>query len=624
MCIDDLKGYDVVQIHGGTAYSHNNPFDNVNYYRVSDFYKGENRFPIDITAPCATVGGGNPNDLIYDPNRGCTSSASTNFRLENTCTVAAGGNANAWSSANTCNGTYYFDTQLSNGLWSTNDMERIVNLAFQIPDWDQTQVLQNKDMYVVALMYNYGGETMPLYFYNSSPKVISYRFIRGSSDAEFWDPTNGFAGAVRGIVAMNVPFVTNVQSNIPNSNETTPTEIKFNVVLFKYTYGAYPGQKDYYKFMTYCPLTVTNQASYAGITSNTRVMNLLCFKNSGELAGGSFKSDLRSYSYGSKGNFQNHVKNTYGNQIHCRVNFQFDVTDPTYQALGDDEVLPNAVLDKDGYAVLFKEDFASAGVDPAGNIDFSKMNSKSFTNTVLQIWYRRLLNAVRLGIDEDYWNPPPEFLHANGTLTNQNFTAVSALYKKIIGTVVIQGFKLKVSAQDYVTNDEQDAALQDFLVNYTPNLQGYTLLGQHPLTNNDTTGGAWIPTNYTPVCVIFANRIAKTFSQDTSHYNGLVVATGLHEIAHGWYTFGSTNQELESRDDSSAATAAHNYYCFDSDEFAAGHCLMMYPQNKDGTPNTDITYYRTWKKDVIDRMQFSEGVAERMSNVFMPTFKKTP
>jgi hypothetical protein len=195
----------------------------------------------------------------------------------------------------------------------------------------------------------------------------------------------------------------------------------------------------------------------------------------------------------------------------------------------------------------------------------------------------------------------------------------------VIGVLVINGFKIR-NRDDVSVVMSDDAALQTFfnevkipmtkkhVYDFLPYGQTPFKIPLPPITTplNEISG------NYTPISIVFSELFTKLFTNNSfsgvdALVKGNVIATGLHEIAHAWYMYGTINYEIAATDN----VGSHNAYVYDKNPVIAKNCLMRYlPAGS--TPLQQATF----RKNRLGVMLFSSGVVDKMRNVHSATYHK--
>ncbi len=610
-CIDNrMKKTDIIQFHTDQTLDPDDPhsptFSSSDYYYYQDYISGNVFNKVDPNTVClsseSTVAS-DPNALIRDPNVDCPSQF--DFRLqEGSCTLVPGGDETQWAAGNGC-GTYYYDTYGPN----SQESSRSIHISFQIKDI--TKGFDNG--YAIGIFSDYENATSSIdykAYINSNftipSNLLSVKLITGPSDALVWQ--NNSDGSVKGIVDVSVPFSTVAGSSLPANDVQS---IDLDVVLMRMSVSG--GNEYLIPEGTHCTITCSNSYSNNDDDYQMRDLNVICFKNAGEEGGiqtTPFSSDIRTYQYKNKA-FQKYVETSFGDQVHCR----------TENSLTTAFTLPENVVDADGDAVLLFNDFEKTG----NIIEFSTYTSQAFIDGPLNSWYVRLLNAVRIGLDEEEWDPELEDLKKDEE--GNEGVGVSAEYDNRIATLVVKGFKIY---DDNLTLNSNNSHFQDFLIGKDPgatteisvydNLQiSHTAISI--TTPNVSITDEEIAENYTPVCVAFSGKMLDLYTgyypnKAADYVNGDVIASMLHEMGIGWYAYGS----CDYADLSINYLAAINAYVYDQSATMAGTCLM-----RDwATTNPEV--YAGNRKGRLDYgngdFRFSSGVTQRLLNVLSATYKK--
>ncbi len=610
-CVDNrMKKTDIIQFHADQTLDEDDPhsatFSAYKYYYYGDYISGISYNPVDANTVCLSsenTVASDPNALIRDPNVDCPSQF--DFRLqEGSCTLVPGGDETQWAAGNGC-GTYYYDTYGPN----SQESSRSIHISFQIKDI--TKGFDNG--YAIGIFSDYENTTSSIDYnaYTNSnftipSNLLSVKVISGPSDALVWQ--NNSDGSVKGIVDVPVPFST-VAGSSPPANDAQ--SIDLDVVLLRMSVSG--GKAYLIPEGTHCTITCSNSYSNNGDEYQKRDLNVICFKNAGENGGVQttpFSSDVRTYQYKNKA-FQKYFETTFGDQIHCR----------TENSLTTAFTLPENVVDADGDAVLLFTDFNTNG----NVIEFPKYTSQEFIDGPLNGWYVRLLNAVRIGLDEGEWEPELDDLKKDEE--GNVGVGVSAPYENRIATLVVKGFKIY---DDNLNLNSNNSHFQDFLIGQDAGSnEGMSVYGNLPISHtaiNITTPDVSmtdeeIAENYTPVCVAFSGKMLNLYTgyypdKATDYVNGDVIASLLHEMGIGWYAYGS----CDYADLSTNYVAAINAYVYDQSATVASTCLMR------DWATVNLQTYAGKRVGRLDdgngNFRFSSGVTQRLLNVLSATYKK--
>lgn len=600
-CVNNLKRTDIINFPGGHPTQDGKEYFGHEYYYVSDYRQRNTNNPIDQFTVCATNG-----DLtvenkvtVRDPNAQCPDGGQ--FRIEEACTVMTGGNNSTWMAGNTC-GNYLYDSEVGN-----NDVNsKNVSFSFKIKDFKRT------DYYAAGIFIQNINEVIDYdkYLEGYYPNLLSFRAFRIEEASVLKHNTDG---SVEGIFEMYTPFKYKDRSFEPDVF-TNPQQFEFKPVLMKGTLNK--NVLTYSPIGMSCSISATNRYNVSNKSYNKREINLLCFKNAGESASSTaFKSDIRKYKY-SGTSFAQYMDQTYGDQVQCRVNLS--PIDPIHHINIGDETFPPSVLDKDGNAVLFLEDFPLKD----NKVDFERLKTSSNFDRVIGSWYKRVLNSMRYGLDDLNWTPAPfDFLSSIGP-DIALYDGLSAQYRNLIGVIAVSGFRIYKWEDMSILKDDNDKLQLFFDNEELKPKKVYDLMPFGQCIFRIPWGLSMLKEevnpNYTPVAIVYTERIKKMYTNNgysdvPSLVAGNAIACALHEIAHGWFLYGSSHFELADRDN----VAAHNDYIYDANKTIEQYCLMRYLP-----AGTNPREEAAFRKTRLSYMAFSSGVAERMRNVFTATYHK--
>lgn len=613
-CLSWFKDSDIIKVPYSICY--NDPdltneekcYDIGDYCRVGDFKRMPGVKPVKIIdGKCPYVfeysDKTESDPVIYDPDEYVSQCSSGNLRLESTCenhSWTDESDKRTYAALNSCETVVYADE---------NEQYRDVHIALKINkyDYELRQGIYNASKWVLCIMkYPFNDRVRFLNFQSHEGYVTSIEIDQ--SKAVKWKDDDKDNQLIAAIFKVTVPtsysrylpivIRKKMTDNAIEAYEEKGRSCAFSIVR-NYQYG-YSGSDPKFGLNNY----------------TKRELRVMCFKNQGELTNPTnnnvFKSDVRKYSHNNIF-FEEHLKNTFGLQSGCKVTLNPSINKFDYSNVS----LPLELIDKDGKAVIY-DDGNDFKINSQNKIDRTKYSDVlDIKKKVYSIWYKRLLTYIRRSLDENNNDANKnELRFAFGKLTYEDpkfneDAGYSALYKNLICLVAINGFSVKDANDCKITSTTLDNDFQSIINNSSPYLFGETMMGVEPLPTGLSFSpmANYIPSHYTPVCVVFGHEIKRMFP--VAYQEGSTIATSLHEIAHGWSSHGSCNQQLLEND----TYTAHAFYCYGNKKDEAYHCLMK-PSHDDTK-----TWNLAWHQKQIDDMKFSEGVAYRMRDVFSCTFK---
>jgi hypothetical protein len=283
------------------------------------------------------------------------------------------------------------------------------------------------------------------------------------------------------------------------------------------------------------------------------------------------------------------------------------ITDGTPNSTPGNTVLPNYLVDKDGYGVIPDTDFA----------DSDQANTKKCYEDLVNWWATRM-DTYMAHMNSNEAN----LVNTLDKLQGTKLVTVQPPYQNQVSVLAIQGFK--VYGVDPLTGelgkDQNGNLLPD--VTATAKLPGNITVTAYRAGMQSGTAGATynLPTNamYHPVVVVDVGMITK-FS-GTANLSKEIMATTMHELAHAWFNKKVTDDRKLDGTDYGITMSHAGFVKGEGSEF----CLMLYcPVGQEanfvaGTVPAGVM--QTFNAGQLTQMGFSRSIQQRLANVMAITY----
>lgn len=507
------------------------------------------------------VGGGNPNpgseaDTPYTIDVSPSCSPGSNFRIK----------------VEDCDFTYYIDTKNNldqQGLVGS----RKVMVGFEIPDYKRDlkyglYITDPADANKVIFSYQLG-------YYQGNTAIINK-----VPDKE---PRSGsFTGTLEATVYMNSPALSS------SLDKTYDITIK-NFTTSLASPGAVVAGID--------PMTLNlkNRYLFNGTPYKERVMSVRLFGNSG--AG--FKSNIKDYSATTSVGFRTFAQAFEDvwktSDVHLLPNYQPSTYTPSVSGTGvpdavpDNTVLPNYLIDANGNAVLLERDFLEAVL--WGEFD---TDAKAYS-FVMKEWARR----IRRYNDYIVTNRLAEVNTLAKLLDQMDHNEEP--YHNSFPALVFDNIKVYDVALNDIT---QDASV------YMPS--GVSITAYRTATTSQIFSGVTFASQsaegYKPIVLVDESTVAKNLPNNATIVPGKCITTMMHEMGHAWHSTAMTSADT---------WAGHEAYCKGKGDL---YCLMKsVPKGKTETNLPTTTELETFLQRQVMQMQFCTGHQQRLANVLATT-----